>query len=522
MTKSSVAPPKAVALNAETKPFVAPSKASPVLNAEARSFTLSFNTAPVVNVEAMSFVATTGSSAGYKALASPDAFMASARKRLQPAAGTPNTTSGVMSETKSFVAAPKTAPVTNTEAKSFDPAARSTGHYAVLASPEAFMASARKHVNQAAGTPNTTPANTETKSVVETVKTTFDAGIEAKHVADTVKDASVVNPKVSEHAASTTPGDDKTEIKSVVDTAETTSDVNIEAKPTAGTPTARVNTEVTPKDEPVVYTEAISYPSSAASTHWAVLATNKQFMASVRNNGMERENAVARTRNTIVAVANTEVTPNTASGVNPEAKPFVPAGRLSAGSSGLVSNDKFMASARKFMAGGGLALGKYRKSATTSGSSSPAIKPRDAPARVLLFKNVPDWMNISDVLGFVYGGAVDCIFRSNMAEITVQFCEEAACMAYLEAHPNGIRVQHPTMPDEEVTIIVEKAPRGEEVTPALQMKMATGGSRLVRVDGIFDPEKLQALTARAMEYEVDHIMFRIEKDKVCFVEIDTE
>jgi hypothetical protein len=243
-------------------------------------------------------------------------------------------------------------------------------------------------------------------------------------------------------------------------------------------------------------------------------------MASVRNNQMERENAVASTRNTIVAVANTEVTPNTASGVNPEAKPFVPAGRLSTGTSGLVSNDKFMASARKFMAGGGLALGKYRKSATTSGSSSPAIKPRDAPARVLLFKSVPDWLNISDVLGFVYGGAVDCIFRSNMAEITVQFCEEAACMAYLEAHPNGIRVQHPTMPDEEVTIIVEKGPRGEEVTPALQMKMATGGSRLVRVDGVFDAEKLQALTGRAVEYEVDHIMFRIEKDKVCFVEID--
>ena len=43
---------------------------------------------------------------------------------------------------------------------------------------------------------------------------------------------------------------------------------------------------------------------------------------------------------------------------------------------------------------------------------------------------------------------------------------------------------------------------------------------MVRVDGIFDAEKLQALTARAMEYEVDHIMFRTEKDKVYFVEID--
>lgn len=419
-----------------------------------------------------------------------------------------------------MAAAPETAPVINTEVKSFVPAAPSTGHYVVLASPEAFMASVRMRLNQAAGTLNSVSANTETKSVVETVQTTSDAGIGAKHVTNTVKDTSVVNPKVSEHVTGTTSGDDKTEIKSVVDTAETTSNVNIEANPTAGTPAARVHTEVTLKAEHVVYTEAISYPPSAASTHWSVLATNKQFMASVRKCRMEWENAAASTRNTIVAVANTEVTPSTASGVNPEAKPFVPAGRLSAGSSGLVSNDKFMASARKFIAGGGLSLGKYRKSAMASGSSSPAIKPRDAPARVLLFKNVPEWLNIPDILGFVYGGAVDCIFRSNMAEITVQFCEEAACMAYLDAHPNGIRVQHPTIYDEVVTIIVERASRGEEVTPTLQMKMAIGGSRLVRVDGIFDAEKLQALTARAMEYEVDHIMFCTEKDKVCFEEID--
>lgn len=173
-----------------------------------------------------------------------------------------------------------------------------------------------------------------------------------------------------------------------------------------------------------------------------------------------------------------------------------------------------MASARKFLAGGG--LDKYhRDSATKSSESSLVIKPRDAPTRVLLFKNVPDWLNISDVLGFVYGGAIDCIFRSNRAEITVQFCEEAACEAYLEAHPKGIRVQNPGHTDEAVTINVEKAPRGEEVSPALQVKIASEGSRLVRVDGMFDTEKLQALTAHGMEYEVDHVLLLTEKDKVC-------
>jgi hypothetical protein len=211
-------------------------------------------------------------------------------------------------------------------------------------------------------------------------------------------------------------------------------------------------------------------------------------------------------------------TPKSPSGVNPEAKAFVPASRSHGDSNpGLASNDDFLAHARQV-------LSKAHIGSMHVGPSimarEPPVKAREPPARVLLFKNVPDWLTLSDAIGFVYGGAIDCIFRSEMAEITVQFCEEAACKAYLDAHPNGIKVSNPGNPDENIIIDVEKASRGQDVLPPLQVKIGAGGSRLVRVDGMLDAAKIQALTAHAMEHEVDHVEFRAEKHKVRSVCID--
>ncbi|KAJ5358383.1 uncharacterized protein N7496_010796 [Penicillium cataractarum] len=205
-------------------------------------------------------------------------------------------------------------------------------------------------------------------------------------------------------------------------------------------------------------------------------------------------------------------TPKGPSRINPEAKEFVPRS-VSAGSDnanhGLTSNDDFMEHVRSYMAKGTFTE-KHGGPAT---KNRRPIKPRDLPARVLLFKNVPDWLNISDIFGLVYGGAVEHIFRSHMAEITVIFCEEATCATYLAVHANGIRIKKPGSIDEHVIMDVEKAPRGEEITSAMQKKLATGASRLVRVDGVFHAEKYQALSTLAMRYELDHIQFHCEKDK---------
>jgi hypothetical protein len=180
----------------------------------------------------------------------------------------------------------------------------------------------------------------------------------------------------------------------------------------------------------------------------------------------------------------------------------------------LADNNDWMVHARSFVSGGG--LGSIH-GGTSTAARERHVKVREAPARVLLFKDVPDWLTLSDAIGFVYGGAIDSIFRSDMAEITVQFCEEAACKAYLEAYPNGIKVANPGNPAEEVTINLEKATRGQEITPPLQVKIGSGGSRLVRVDGMLDAAKIQELTARAMVHDVDHVEFRAEKNKVCSV-----
>jgi hypothetical protein len=202
-------------------------------------------------------------------------------------------------------------------------------------------------------------------------------------------------------------------------------------------------------------------------------------------------------------------------GANPKAQAFVPAScadsKPSLANPGLTNNDDWMAHARGFFSNGGIGSIRTGRSTTTR---EPPVE-REPPARAFLFKNIPDWMSLSDVIGLVHGGAIDCIFRSEMAEITVQYCEEAACKAYLEAFPNGIKVANPGNPTEEVTIDVEKAPRGQEIPPPLQVKIGSGGSRLVRVDGILDAATIKALTVRAMEYEVDHFEIRAEKNKVC-------
>ncbi|KAF3403648.1 hypothetical protein F1880_009622 [Penicillium rolfsii] len=201
----------------------------------------------------------------------------------------------------------------------------------------------------------------------------------------------------------------------------------------------------------------------------------------------------------------------TTSGTNPKAQAFVPASRYSSNpgqaNPGLTNNDEWMAHAKGFFSKGGFGS-KHSGSPPTI--REPLVK-REPATRVLLLKNVPDWMNLSDAISLIHGGAIDCIFRSEMTEITVKFCDEAACKAYLDAYPNGIMVHFGD--STEVTINVEKAPRGEDIPPPLQVKIASGGSRLVRVEGMLDAAAIQALTASAMEYDVDHVEFRAEKNK---------
>ncbi|OOQ87450.1 hypothetical protein PEBR_20106 [Penicillium brasilianum] len=214
-------------------------------------------------------------------------------------------------------------------------------------------------------------------------------------------------------------------------------------------------------------------------------------------------------------IQSTSTDAQTLAGTNPEADVFIPQAEIDAlhaydPNPGLASNEAFMASYAVWIAK--VARNGYRWPIETS-SRSPVKKSRYLPARVLLFKGVPNWLNLSDVFGLVYGGAVEHIFRSEMAEITVIFCEEAACNAYLSVHANGIRAKKTGSDDEYVTMLVEKAPRGQEITSAMQNKIASGGSRVVRVDGVFDAEKTKALTDLAFNYELDHMQFYSEKEK---------
>lgn len=133
-----------------------------------------------------------------------------------------------------------------------------------------------------------------------------------------------------------------------------------------------------------------------------------------------------------------------------------------------------------------------------------------APHRRILFKDVPEWMTLSDILCLVYGGAVDRAWKVSETEYIVQFCDDKACTNYYDAHSSGIRVG-----DQGNHFIAIEKPEGTERAPFdLVEKMVAGHSRVIRITGITTNKTLQDLRNVAAEYEVDHIMWRDEVTKV--------
>ncbi|KAJ5567119.1 hypothetical protein N7535_006425 [Penicillium sp. DV-2018c] len=102
------------------------------------------------------------------------------------------------------------------------------------------------------------------------------------------------------------------------------------------------------------------------------------------------------------------------------------------------------------------------------------------PPRRIVFGNLPDWATKSDILQLVHGGAVEHAWEGD-GEITVQFVNQEACIAYYEAHSNGIIFDNAA---QQPAISVTMPEDGQSDHPELLERASKGASRVVCLSGL--------------------------------------
>lgn len=126
------------------------------------------------------------------------------------------------------------------------------------------------------------------------------------------------------------------------------------------------------------------------------------------------------------------------------------------------------------------------------------------PYRRILFKNVPEWMTLSDILCLAYGGPVDRAWKVTETEFMVQFYDDKTCAKYFDNHSAGIHVGD----DGHHLISIEKPDGTDRIDNEMQEKIVQGGaSRLVRISGVTPNKNFQAMRDLVAEYEIDHILW---------------
>ncbi|KXG51049.1 uncharacterized protein PGRI_066210 [Penicillium griseofulvum] len=111
--------------------------------------------------------------------------------------------------------------------------------------------------------------------------------------------------------------------------------------------------------------------------------------------------------------------------------------------------------------------------------TAPKVVPAGPPRRIV-FGNLPEWANISGILHLVYGGAIERAWSEN-GEVIVQFIEQEDCVKYYENHSGGIRVNDG---DDELIISVAMPEEGLQDHAELSKRVEEGASRVVCLSGL--------------------------------------
>jgi hypothetical protein len=103
------------------------------------------------------------------------------------------------------------------------------------------------------------------------------------------------------------------------------------------------------------------------------------------------------------------------------------------------------------------------------------------PVRRVVFGDLPEWANISQVLLLVHGGAIERAWSED-SEIIVQFVKEEQCVAYHETHSDGIAYQRADGVESKISVTLPE--EGLVDNADLSDRVEAGASRVVCLAGL--------------------------------------
>ncbi|KAJ5605742.1 hypothetical protein N7510_008523 [Penicillium lagena] len=184
---------------------------------------------------------------------------------------------------------------------------------------------------------------------------------------------------------------------------------------------------------------------------------------------------------------------------------------LAAGAdSALPTEDKASLSAPA-PAGAGLAdpaafMAKWRSLAT---QLSPMVT---TTTPVVIFKNLPDWISVSDLLSLVHGGVVDHVSIEN-GEAVVIFTDADDCKKYAGLYEKGIRIAS----DGEHVVTAELSEQSVVIDAKHDEAIKAGATRVVRAVPVLQTLSFAQLQAVGQQdgYKLEHLSYLAAANGVC-------
>ena len=173
-------------------------------------------------------------------------------------------------------------------------------------------------------------------------------------------------------------------------------------------------------------------------------------------------------------------------GTNPEAPSFTPSSPTIV-DRGVRSPEDFMAHFRA------LKIANAEKNGKTL-----------QPHRIV-FKDVPDWANLTDIMCLVHGGDIASMTGNGGYEVYVDFVDPEACKRYYDTYSDGIRIGN--------EIMTLELGQPQKIDQLLKDMSDDGKSRVVYID-VLDGKKFSDLHQTCDKFDLDHLMYHVEPNKV--------
>lgn len=151
-------------------------------------------------------------------------------------------------------------------------------------------------------------------------------------------------------------------------------------------------------------------------------------------------------------------------------------------------------------------MAKWRSLATKLASMKAITTP------VVVFKNLPDWASVSDVLSLVHGGVVYRVTIDN-GEAVVIFTDADDCKKYASLYEKGISIAI----DGEHVVAVELSEQPNVIDAKHDVAIKAGATRVVRAVPVLESLTFAQLQAVGQQdsYELEHLSYLAAASGVC-------